>query len=125
MFCQLCFINGEFSRCLCLCVCVCVNQNIFNLVHNAIKFSHPNSEIVVKLTNKGTLTIKDTGIGISKSELPHIFERFYKVDSSRTFDIDTGSGLGLAIVKKTVDKNGWKIKVKSEKDKETQFIIQF
>ncbi len=102
-----------------------IEQIVFNLVHNAIKFSYPNSEIIVKLTNKGLLIIEDGGIGISKSELSRIFERFYKIDSSRTFDVNTGSGLGLAIVKKTVEKNGWKIKVKSEKDKGTQFIIQF
>jgi len=102
-----------------------VEQVVFNLVHNAIKFSLPNTSVNVLLSQKGKLRIKDDGIGIEQKDLDHIFDRFYKVDSSRTFDDDNGSGLGLAIVKKIADKNNWKIAVTSEKGHGTEFILQF
>ncbi len=102
-----------------------VEQVVFNLVHNAIKFSLPNGVVNVSLTTKGELFIKDNGVGIEDNELKHIFDRFYKVDDSRVFNEESGSGLGLSIVKKIVDKNNWKIFVTSEKGKGTEFRIQF
>ena len=102
-----------------------VEQVVFNLVHNAIKFSLPNSSVSISLSQKGALHIKDNGIGIEQKDLDNVFDRFYKVDSSRTFDDDNGSGLGLAIVKKITDKNNWKISATSEKDSGTEFILQF
>ncbi len=98
---------------------------IFNLLHNAIKFSLPNSEINITLSQKGELKIKDKGIGIAKKDLGYIFDRFYKSDNSRTFGNNNGSGLGLAIVKKIADKNNWKILVNSKEGESTEFVVKF
>ncbi len=102
-----------------------IERIVFNILHNAIKYSHPNGKINVSLSKMGTLTIEDFGIGIEKKSLPNIFNRFYKVDSARTFSHENGSGLGLSIVKKICNKNGWKISVKSKEKKGTKFLIQF
>jgi len=91
-----------------------IRQTLINLVHNAIKFNHPGGKITISSNfNKEfvIVSVSDTGIGISKEDLPHIFERFYKGDKSRA---KGGSGLGLAIAKHTVQAHGGNITVKSE-----------
>ena len=98
---------------------------IANIVHNAIKFSPPNSKIIVSLTEKGKFSVQDFGVGIAKKDLSHIFERFYKVDDSRVFTEENGSGLGLSLVKKICDANKWKISVNSEEKKGTIVVIDF
>ena len=62
---------------------------------------------------KKILIIRDNGIGISKEHLPYIFERFYRIDSSRARSTG-GMGIGLAVVKSIIEAHGWKIDVKSE-----------
>jgi signal transduction histidine kinase len=119
------FIKEDLNDFVCQVNIRDVEQVVFNLVHNAIKFSLPNGKVYVSLSSKGELRIKDEGIGIMQKDLNHIFDRFYKVDSSRTFDDNNGSGLGLAIVRKIVDKNNWKIFVTSKKDEGTTFRVQF
>jgi two-component system phosphate regulon sensor histidine kinase PhoR len=98
---------------------------IFNIVHNAIKFSKQNSVIEIKLFSNGELRIKDYGIGIGKNELKHIFDRFYKIDSARTITENNGSGLGLSIVKDICETYDINIYVDSVVGKFTEFILTF
>lgn len=102
-----------------------VETVLFNLLHNGIKFSPPNKKIHISLLKNGALSVQDFGIGIAKKDLPHIFDRFYKIDSSRTFSDENGSGLGLSIVKKICKENGWKINVKSKEGEGTTFVVEF
>lgn len=95
-----------------------------NILDNAIKFSNENGEIDIKLykeKNKIVAEIKDYGIGMPKPELEKIFERFYQVDKSHSGE---GSGLGLAIVKRIIELFSGEIKVESEENKGTKFIIK-
>jgi two-component system phosphate regulon sensor histidine kinase PhoR len=98
-----------------------IRQTLINLVHNAIKFNHAGGKIVIS-TNYDTVSlfvnVADTGTGISKEDLPHIFERFYKADKSRA---KGSSGLGLAIAKHTIQAHGGNISVKSEQGKGSVF----
>lgn len=85
---------------------------LFNLLHNAIKFSPRNGKIHVMFEKSGILTVQDSGGGISKNDISHIFERFYKADNSRDFQ-NGGSGLWLSIVKDILDSMGASISVES------------
>jgi two-component system phosphate regulon sensor histidine kinase PhoR len=98
-----------------------IRQTIINLVHNAIKFNKPAGRVTVSTgydSNSVTVSVADTGIGISKEDLPHVFERFYKADKARA---GGGSGLGLAIAKHTVQAHGGDIRVQSEEGKGSTF----
>jgi two-component system, OmpR family, phosphate regulon sensor histidine kinase PhoR len=98
-----------------------IQEVIINILHNAIKFTPANGEIeILTSTSLSSVTIKiqDTGIGISKDDLPHIFERFFKADKSRS---DSGSGLGLAIAKHIVKAHGGEIWVQSQQGKGSTF----
>jgi two-component system phosphate regulon sensor histidine kinase PhoR len=98
-----------------------IRQTIINLVHNAIKFNKPAGRITVSTAyddNSITVNVSDTGIGISKDDLPHVFERFYKADKART---GGGSGLGLAIAKHTVQAHGGDIHVQSNEGQGSTF----
>ncbi|MFH1646672.1 MAG: ATP-binding protein [Chloroflexota bacterium] len=100
-----------------------VRQVIINLVHNAIKFNRPGGSIRVatKTIDDAVLVeIADTGQGISRDALPHVFERFYKADRSRA---GQGSGMGLAIARHVVEAHGGKIRVQSEEGKGTTFTF--
>jgi two-component system phosphate regulon sensor histidine kinase PhoR len=96
-----------------------IRQTLTNLVHNAIKFNNPGGKVTITTTfdnESAIVSMSDTGIGISKEDLPHIFERFYKADKARS---QGGSGLGLAIAKHTIQAHGGSISVKSEEGKGT------
>jgi two-component system phosphate regulon sensor histidine kinase PhoR len=98
-----------------------IRQTLINLVHNAIKFNHPGGKVTVSTeadTESVIVNVSDTGIGISKEDLPHVFERFYKADKARA---QGGSGLGLAIAKHTIQAHGGNIWVKSEEGKGSTF----
>lgn len=99
---------------------------LYNLVDNAIKFSYDGGKIeietVLKQNKKLLISVKDYGKGISKEEEKYIFDRFYKVDSSRGKD-KTGSGLGLSIVREFLLAHGENIVVKSEEGEETAFLF--
>lgn len=97
------------------------------ILDNAIKYSPQNSSITIKShKNDGfiDITIIDQGIGIAKEDLPHLFERFYRSDKSRTKEKIAGYGLGLSIAKEIVEKHHGSIKVKSEINKGTTFTIE-
>ena len=97
---------------------------IYNLVDNAIKFSGEGIEIetALKENKKLLVSVKDYGKGISEEDVKYVFDRFYKVDSSRGKD-KTGSGLGLSIVREFLLAHGENIAVKSEEGKGTTFLF--
>jgi two-component system, OmpR family, phosphate regulon sensor histidine kinase PhoR len=98
-----------------------VQQVISNIIHNAIKFTPETGKIKVDtISGPDSVTVKigDNGIGISKGDLPHIFERFFKADKSRS---NSGSGLGLAIAKHIIQAHGGKIWVESQEGRGSTF----
>jgi signal transduction histidine kinase len=98
-----------------------------NLFTNAIKFSPPGGKIfvlLIKEKNRVKFSITDQGIGIKKEDLPNIFDRFYRVDPSRSRQTG-GSGLGLAIVKELTTAMGGEVKVKSEPESGSVFTLTF
>ncbi|MCX6704321.1 MAG: ATP-binding protein [Candidatus Woesebacteria bacterium] len=95
------------------------------LIENAIKYSGKSKSVEVKTGGKGTFEVKDFGIGIPPADIPHIFERFYRAESSRSKEKIDGYGLGLSIAKSIVDKLGGKIKVNSKLGQGTTFSVQF
>ena len=102
-----------------------VEQVFYNLIDNAIKFSHNNSEINITTRSKGNkiiVSVKDYGIGIPKNSLKKIWERFYKTDPSRGKD-KKGSGLGLSIVKEIIQSHGEEIDVISTENAGTEFVF--
>lgn len=103
-----------------------MEQIILNLLENAVRYTE-KGEINVSLTYTSSailLVVEDSGIGIPKDEIPYIFERFYRVEKSRSRQYG-GTGLGLSIVKKLVELQGGQITVTSEVDKGTRFEIRF
>ncbi len=104
-----------------------INEMIYNLCDNAITYNKEKGKVVIEvktLDDKVSLKVSDTGIGIEKSDIPHIFERFYRVDKSRSKETG-GTGLGLSIVKHGAELHKAKISVESEIDKGTTIEIQF
>jgi len=109
-------------------------QMISNLIENAIKYSGSGQTVRVETSvhsdNKkefASLRVTDTGPGIAPEHLPHLFDRFYRVDQARTQDDDssapTGSGLGLSIVAWIVEAHGGKINVESQVNSGTTFEV--
>ena len=103
---------------------------IKNLVSNAIKYNKDGGFVKVILKDKdeyANLIVKDNGIGISKEHIDKIFERFYRVDESRTSTAsgESSTGLGLSIVKQVVDDHKGKIEVKSKIGEGSEFIVTF
>ncbi|MCY9666386.1 cell wall metabolism sensor histidine kinase WalK [Paenibacillus alginolyticus] len=103
-----------------------MEQVFTNLLENAIRYTNEGHihTAINKENNKISILIEDTGIGIPEEELPQIFNRFYRVEKSRSRE-HGGSGLGLAIVKKLVELQGGNIQVSSELNKGTRFEIDF
>lgn len=94
-------------------------QVLNNLLSNAIKYNREGGSIAVEL-RKGRLTVEDTGVGIAKEDMPHIFDRFYQADDSRS---QGGFGLGLSLVRRIADVHGWQLGVKSTPGKGTRFTV--
>jgi two-component system sensor histidine kinase MprB len=84
-----------------------LERAIDNVLDNAVKWSPPGGTVEVRLAD-GTLTVRDHGPGIAETDLPHVFDRFYRAAAARALP---GSGLGLAIVKQTVDDHGGSVAV--------------
>lgn len=101
-----------------------LEQVWINLINNAIKYTNEDGVVTisVKKTSKEVeVSIEDTGVGMSKEAISHIFERFYRQDKSRSVE---GNGLGLSIVKRIVDLHHGTIDVKSREDGGSQFIVK-
>ena len=102
-----------------------IQQVLYNLLDNAVKFSSENSAITLETTvnhGKVFVSVKDQGTGIPKESLSRIWDRFYKIDSSRGKD-RKGTGLGLAIVKEIINAHGQNINVISTVGVGTEFIF--
>jgi signal transduction histidine kinase len=102
-----------------------IQQVLYNLIDNAIKFSHPNSKIKVSTEEKGDkvfISVKDYGIGIPKESIKKVWERFYKTDASRGKD-KKGTGLGLSITKEIIQAHNENINVISTEGVGTEFVF--
>jgi two-component system, OmpR family, sensor histidine kinase CiaH len=96
------------------------------LLDNAIKYSPQNNFVTVNTKKRDhhvDIAIKDNGIGIDKADIPYIFERFYRTDTSRSKNTEGGYGLGLSIAKKIVDRHKGSITVRSKKSAGSTFIV--
>ncbi len=104
-----------------------VNQVINNITTNAIKYSPENATVKIYVTedkNYYKINVSDTGMGISKEDLPRIFERFYRVDKARSRAMG-GTGLGLAIAKEIMEGHDGKLTAESEVGKGTTMTMWF
>jgi signal transduction histidine kinase len=102
-----------------------LGQAVINIIENSIRYTPKNGYIHVYVSEDETsvtFEIRDNGIGISKEDLPHIWERFYRADKSRSRE-SGGSGLGLAIVKEIVEVHGGNVDVKSSEGEGTSFYV--
>ncbi len=102
-----------------------IQQVLYNLIDNAIKFSHSNSTIKIETSekrNKIFVSVKDTGIGIPKEDIQMIWDRFYKSDLSRGKD-KKGTGLGLSITKEIINAHNENINVISTPEEGSEFIF--
>lgn len=104
-----------------------VEETLYNLCDNAIRYNNAGGSVTVTaepLGDKVRLCVEDTGIGISKEHQERIFERFYRVDKSRS-KATGGTGLGLAIVKHIVAQHNAELSLESEKGKGTKITVLF
>lgn len=109
---------------------ICVDRNrmmqiLINLLSNALKFTPSGGKVTVDVKEEGDkvfIIVKDTGIGIPASERQKVFERFYRVDKSRSRK-SGGSGIGLTIVKKLVEAHEGTVDIQSDREKGTSVII--
>ncbi|HEX2108863.1 MAG TPA: ATP-binding protein [Rubrobacteraceae bacterium] len=108
--------GGRLGNHRCVCDAQKVYQVLLNLLDNAIKYSDPGSRVDVRMlgdANSVTVRVSDTGAGIPEEDLPHLFDRFYRVNKDRS-RATGGSGLGLAISKQIVDLHGGRLSARSE-----------
>lgn len=110
-------VNGDRDR---------LKQVFINLVANAVQYTPPGGEIFLsleKIKDQARIICRDTGPGIPAEDLPHIFERFYRAEKSRTRGKTTGFGLGLSIANWIVERHGGRIEVNSKEGQGTAFAI--
>ena len=103
-----------------------IERVILNILSNSIKYTQENGNIKIYVGfvyNDAYIKIIDDGIGIPEKDLNRIFERFYRVDKSRTRELG-GTGLGLSIAKEILDKNGGSIDIKSKVNEGTEVVIK-
>lgn len=101
---------------------------VLNLLKNAIDYNTGGGSVTLSLSKVGVnaiLVIRDTGIGIDEKDLSHIFDRFYKADSSRTQTEETGSGLGLSLVYEILLEHHGTVTVESKRSVGTTFTLRF
>jgi signal transduction histidine kinase len=111
------YVNGDRDR---------LKQVFINLVANAIQYTPQGGEVFLsleKMKDQSRIIVRDTGPGIPAEDLPHIFERFYRAEKSRTRGKSTGFGLGLSIANWIVERHGGRIEVASQEGKGTTFAI--
>jgi two-component system phosphate regulon sensor histidine kinase PhoR len=102
-----------------------LREVLYNLLENAVKYSRQNGEIRLQAAERGSeivLSVSDDGIGISKDDLPRIFERFYRADKARSRELG-GTGLGLAIVKHIAQLHGGRVEAESEPGRGTTIRV--
>jgi two-component system, OmpR family, sensor histidine kinase BaeS len=102
-----------------------MTQALINLVSNSLKFTPQKGTVKIMLTEEEqefVITVADTGVGITETDIPYIFERFFRADQSRNKKTG-GSGIGLAIVKSIVEAHGGRIGVESHRDVGSSFKI--
>jgi two-component system, OmpR family, phosphate regulon sensor histidine kinase PhoR len=112
-----------------------LEQVVFNLLDNALSYTPAGGDVTLRVEREQvadlaangaappvTLAVRDTGLGIPGPDLPHVFERFYRVDKARSRS-QGGTGLGLAIVKHIVENHGGHVKVESETGQGTTFTV--
>ena len=100
-----------------------IHQVVYNLIENAVKFTNEGGYIaftIIEDADRTTFTVTNSGTGIKKSEIPLVFERFYKTDKSRSKD-KKGLGLGLYLVKSIIRLHGGEIEADSEYGEFTRF----
>ena len=110
-------VNGDRDR---------LKQVLLNLVANAIQYTPRGGRVLLSLGKVGEqarLIVRDTGAGIPAKDLPHIFDRFYRAEKSRTRSGITGFGLGLSIAHWIVEHHGGRIEVDSQEGKGTTFCL--
>lgn len=103
-----------------------INQVVYNLIDNAVKFTPEGGYIEVSSkadSEKVIVRIRNSGMGIPGEEIDKIFERFYKIDKSRSYDVK-GAGMGLYIVKTIIELHGGNIVARSEQGQYAEFIFQ-
>ncbi len=102
-----------------------LSQLMLNLLDNAIKHSSPGQTVRMSLHKNGSavLRVEDSGCGIAEEDLPHIFDRFFRTDRSRSRMVP-GSGLGLSISKWIVDAHGGSIQVASRLGAGSTFTVE-
>lgn len=103
-----------------------ISQVLRNLIDNAIKYSPSGSKLRIatySVHREVYVSVQDSGQGIPEEDLPHVFDRFYKVEKAHTPTKQSGTGLGLSIVKRIIDQHGQSITVQSHKGKGTNFIF--
>ena len=103
-----------------------MEQVMLNLLHNAYQHSPENTSITIRVlmeTYSFTISVQDEGEGIPEEDIPHIFDRFYRVDKSRT-RATGGKGIGLAVAKEIVELHNGSILVTSQLGAGTNFIIE-
>jgi signal transduction histidine kinase len=111
------YVNGDRDR---------LKQVFINLTANAIQYTPQGGDVYLSLEqikDQARVIVRDTGPGIPTEDLPHIFERFYRAEKSRTRGKSTGFGLGLSIVNWIVEKHGGRIEVDSHEGKGTAFAV--
>ena len=102
-----------------------LSQVVYNLIDNAIKYTPEGGKVIVNLhtdSRQAVLSVHDTGIGIPEKDVPHIFDRFYRVDKARSRETG-GTGLGLSIVRQMVQLHGGEITVESASDAGSVFTV--
>jgi two-component system heavy metal sensor histidine kinase CusS len=98
---------------------------LINLLDNALKFTHEGGRVRVRVAPVGdvvTIAVHDTGVGIAPADRPHVFERFFRADPSRSSSTD-GAGLGLSLVQWIVERHGGSVGVESEVGVGTTFTV--
>jgi two-component system, OmpR family, phosphate regulon sensor histidine kinase PhoR len=104
-----------------------LQEVLYNLLDNAVKYSHENGEIRLHAEqgddDEIALSVSDSGVGIGKNDLPRIFERFYRADKARSPESIRGTGLGLSIVKHIAQLHGGRVEAESELGKGTTIRV--